>query len=832
VPFLQPPFARPYRITAYVDHQFPNRTWDDTIVIFNGDQASAIDGILDRTPTFRGGYWFPDTFWYIYYDGHQGTDYGTKSGVTILAAAPGEVVFADSVPSSCATPLQYVCLDHGNGYRTFYLHLEGIAVQKGEWVETGDPLGISGNSGCSLGPHLHFAVEHEAKLTDPYGWRPTDRPDPLISYSGTQATWLWAEQAPPLPIGRLTHPPRKTRTNGDLYLLFLPEKNSPPISRIEFRSFYDRQWHAIGVDENGADGWTWTWDTDSAPEGKVWVHAWAIGSDGRVGKGSPIRTDMTVDRHPPQGFIVGLMPESTVGAHLWLYAASYDPASTTQQVTFLLREDSEEEWRAIGDAKWMHTSNWVFEWDASGVPDGARIDVVARLTDGAGNETLTEPVKGITIDRGMPAGALTSPPPGMPFTTTVDLAFSPFSETLPPARVAFYAWYDGGWHVVGEDGDESDGWRVPWNPISVGDQSRIRVQARAYDASGRVNTALPQVTALTLDRTPPRAGYIRPATGGVARPDVDHRVWARDEGSGVEVVEFFVNEGKGWLKIGEDRFGRDGWSVPWAARDVPDGIVDFSARVYDRVGNVAWATDVRNVALDRAPPTGQFSFPPPGIQLSGTVTLTLDVTDAMSGLDRAIFYAHYDGRWHHLGGDTEHEDGFSLAWDTTSLGERKDATLTAWVYDRAGNQGELPHVATLVDVVQPTDDAKDTGDTNASVQATEVLSPTFSPTPSPTPSSTPTASSTPTTKSTETPTLTPTGMPAALSTPADAPASQPTATLPPSPTLTLLPTALPMPPMTRPPVSPIYWYLLGSGALVAIVSLTLSLRNYITTRRS
>ncbi|MBN1933551.1 MAG: M23 family metallopeptidase, partial [Anaerolineae bacterium] len=164
-PFLRPPFSRTYRVTSYFDHQYPDYGWDDTMVIFNGEQASAIDGILDRTATFKGGYWLPETRWHVYYDGHNGYDYGTRSGVTILAAAAGVVDFAGSVPSGCATPLQYVRIRHdvpGSKlpYYTSYLHLDGICVQTGQQVEAGDPLGISGNTGCSLGPHLHFAVRH------------------------------------------------------------------------------------------------------------------------------------------------------------------------------------------------------------------------------------------------------------------------------------------------------------------------------------------------------------------------------------------------------------------------------------------------------------------------------------------------------------------------------------------------------------------------------------------------------------------------------------------------------------------------------------------------
>jgi hypothetical protein len=743
-------------------------------------------------------------------------------------------------------------------------------VRPGEWVEAGDPLGISGNSGCSTGPHLHFGVEREWKATDPYGWRPTDRPDPLIAYAGAPATWLWladdpsadgatTSEPPPALTGTLIEPLPEAQTNGELPLRFVPDEGVPPLLRIEFFAYYadagsaEPSWHSIGVDEDGSDGWAYTWDTRNVPEGEVWLHAWVTGKDGRVGKGSPIRTGITVDRHPPLGYMVGLEPGSTAGARLWLYAASYDPASSTRQVTFLIRPQVEEdapaaEWREIGDARWLHTSNWLLEWEPVGVPDGAPIDVIARLTDGAGNAAWTLPVEGVTIERTMPGGQLVYPASGVPLTTTVDLRFLPLvtdgsaDERAPIDRVAFYVWHDGDWHLAGVDRYGDDGWSVAWDPAPVADQPRMRVQARVYDDRGRINTALPQVTDLTLDRTPPSAGYSRPRSGGVARPDVAQRVWAWDGGSGVARVEFYVNDGLGWLKIGEDAEGQDGWalSAPWLPQGIADGLVSFSARVYDRAGNARWTEDQREVALDRTPPEGRMSWPLQGAQISGTITLTLEVSDTLSGLDRAIFYAQRGERWHHLGVDATHEDGLTLAWDTAPLVGWEDVALTAWVYDRAGNLLELPHVGrlaigsastaavSLVAVPQPTLPPP-------TLPAPTLLSPTL---PAPTLSSPTEASATHSPSPTWTPPSFATPSPSAplsKSSPLPALSATPTMVLtrvPATKTSPLLPTATPLPTATVPmvpsplrsPVHPAFWPLVGGGVLVAIVLMVLAFR--------
>lgn len=832
-PFLQPPFAGTYRVTSYFDHQYPDHSWDDTMVIFNGDQASAIDGIADRTATFLGGYWFPDTQWYIYYDGHGGIDYGTGAGTTILAAAPGEVVFAATVPSSCATPLQYVSIRHPNGYRTYYLHLEGIAVSVGQQVAAGDPVGISGNSGCSLGAHLHFAVDREGRPTDPYGWRPTDRPDPLADKGGGPATWLWLPETPPLPAGKLAQPAKNSRVNGDLFMQFVPDQASPPITQVTFLAFYGGQWHILGSDANGSDDWTLAWDTRGATEGPLWLHAWATAADGRVSKGSRIRDDLVIDRQPPIGFVIGLEPDSAAGAPLWLYAASYDPASTTQNVTFFVRPAGGGEWRPIGEAAWLHGSSWLLQWEPD-VPDGTVLDIAALLTDGAGNQAMTGPVERVTIDRGMPGGQLTSPAGEQPFTGPLNLTFAHAPERAAPARVAFYVWHDNEWHLAGEDTNGADGWTVYWDPAGVPDQARMRVQARPYDALGRPNTALVQVLALMLDRTPPDVSYIRPKTGGVSRPGVDLRLAAWDSGSGVEWVEFYVSTGSGWLKIGEDRVAGDGWSLSWAANEVADGLVSFTARAVDGAGNERWARDMRDVALDRLPPTGHFSYPPSGAQVGGTVTVTLDMADAVSGLDRAIFYAGYDGRWHYVGMDDEPEDGLSWPWDTAALSGRSGLSLTAWVYDRAGNQAELTAAEGLSIIGHaglPT--------------VTPTLPPTATPTPAPTetPTEVPTRTATPTPEPTQTPVPTATLTPIPTATPtieaATATPQLPTPTVAATATASAPPgriEELPPPPSGEGTpswleevalaqgVPPTFWYLLGGGLLIGIVLLVRSLR--------
>lgn len=64
----------------------------------------------------------------------------------------------------------YIWIQHGNGYRSFYAHLARVDVKKGQYVKKGQAIGYMGATGMAYGAHLHFEIEKDNKLIDPYDY--------------------------------------------------------------------------------------------------------------------------------------------------------------------------------------------------------------------------------------------------------------------------------------------------------------------------------------------------------------------------------------------------------------------------------------------------------------------------------------------------------------------------------------------------------------------------------------------------------------------------------------------------------------------------------------
>lgn len=85
---------------------------------------------------------------------HKGTDYRAAIGTPVFSMNSGMVRFSGFMRNYGHT----VVVDHGLGLHTVYMHLSKITVTNGQMVKKGDQLGLSGDTGYVLGPHLHVTV--------------------------------------------------------------------------------------------------------------------------------------------------------------------------------------------------------------------------------------------------------------------------------------------------------------------------------------------------------------------------------------------------------------------------------------------------------------------------------------------------------------------------------------------------------------------------------------------------------------------------------------------------------------------------------------------------
>lgn len=94
---------------------------------------------------------------------HAGIDFRASTGTQIRSTGAGTVIVAGRNGGYG----NMVEIDHGDGLTTRYAHLSRVLVKIGDHVEAADALGLSGTTGRSTGPHLHYEVRRNGKAVDP-----------------------------------------------------------------------------------------------------------------------------------------------------------------------------------------------------------------------------------------------------------------------------------------------------------------------------------------------------------------------------------------------------------------------------------------------------------------------------------------------------------------------------------------------------------------------------------------------------------------------------------------------------------------------------------------
>jgi murein DD-endopeptidase MepM/ murein hydrolase activator NlpD len=224
-PFFLKPFDGEFVLTNFFDHDLPFQFEDQ-----NGFQLT----------------WWGERTQGI--DGHSGYDWVMPEGTPLYAAASGEVLHAGADPPFFCPPLNrtvslqlFIEILHvasnAERFSSVYTHVSQIDVRPGQIVRAGQQIALSGNTGCSTEPHLHFHVwrhtntnSGEPTRVDPFGWDGA-APDPWAGHSqGAESEWLWQDGETP-PVYREVSAP----------ITSAPATEAAGITRIRWMGYDDHQ---------------------------------------------------------------------------------------------------------------------------------------------------------------------------------------------------------------------------------------------------------------------------------------------------------------------------------------------------------------------------------------------------------------------------------------------------------------------------------------------------------------------------------------------------------------------------------------------------------------
>jgi ABC-type multidrug transport system fused ATPase/permease subunit len=95
---------------------------------------------------------------------HTGMDFTAPEGTEIFATGDGVVVQVETLTNGYG---RHVVIQHGFGYETLYAHMSQILVKKGQKIKRGEVIGLVGNTGTSVGAHLHYEVIQNGTKVNP-----------------------------------------------------------------------------------------------------------------------------------------------------------------------------------------------------------------------------------------------------------------------------------------------------------------------------------------------------------------------------------------------------------------------------------------------------------------------------------------------------------------------------------------------------------------------------------------------------------------------------------------------------------------------------------------
>ena len=148
------------RVDAFKQIQSPNKFWHGPFRQPSQGRVSSEYGVR----RYYNGVFAND-----YY--HRGVDYAAPVGTPVVAPAAGRIALVGRVSQGFELHGNTIGLDHGQGVKSIFIHLNSINVNEGDLVQAGQVIGTIGNTGASTGPHLHWGLYVNDVAVDPAPWR-------------------------------------------------------------------------------------------------------------------------------------------------------------------------------------------------------------------------------------------------------------------------------------------------------------------------------------------------------------------------------------------------------------------------------------------------------------------------------------------------------------------------------------------------------------------------------------------------------------------------------------------------------------------------------------
>jgi titin len=636
----------------------------------------------------------------------------------VYPVAGGTVIFAGPASGGWATYGNLVYIDHGNGFKSIYAHLNTLAVSVGQSVGTGTRLGGAGNSGGWTDVHLHFALYFQSLAQpQPYGGYAAV-PEPFTSCTkngngtcenlaagnvltrsggggggGTDST------APS--VGWDGPADGATITSGTVGLqAHATDSGGSHLSTISFSAKYGGAWH--GVATNGVAGdsasTSLTWDlcTAGVPDGDV-----ELGLEATDGAGNKdVWSNHGANRHFTKNY--NCSPPASPPA-----APTNVSATATSSTSILL--------------------SWT---DASSNEDGFRVKtwtgLVWALTATLPAGTQSYPDTGLTPGTGYTLSVCAYTNSGQEACGPYATATTSAADLTPPAgywtspadrstvlsrsmalqasatdsggsglkSVRFSAMYSGSWHVIANVGVAGSSALPgsPWDLCAAGvPDGDVELGLEVFDAAGNSFTYSNSRPNLHITKrfacSPPAAPTNVSATATSSTSILLSWTDASSNEDGFRVKTW---TGLVWALTA---------TLPAGTQSYPDtGLTPgtgytLSVCAYTNSGQEACGGYVTatTVAADTVPPVATWTNPADRSTIqSRAVLLQANATDSGgSGLKAVRFSAMYSGSWHALTSVSVAGSSApaSFTWDMCTAGVPDgDVELGLEAADGAGNQ--------------------------------------------------------------------------------------------------------------------------------------------------